>query len=362
MADTHNVTDFRPLMEDLLRLGMQDVPGYANRAIDQIQLEYITNPYGRQPPHILFFPDGRVERMTPFQIPVPGYAGNVLAIELLGYVGQKPNELQLNALRDFAQQIRETLAGRLAFTGDTELVEVATRSGSDAPAFMDNTQLSMADIVPPALPAELCSVQDLFDVLGTSNDRRKPLAPGSIFNTVTGGTGAQAIAMRSVFKAPGTRIVKGLIVVPSHDAFKPQPADESAYTIDALRKNDQKLGMSDFRGHYVVALDGSLIPGRDLEKVGNCWPGRNEGSIQLVLAGNGRSPTPEQRATIYQYGVALRKHFEYPLTAHVRDVAYADQLLGIDSNGVMSDKKANPKLIEAPIADVSKAGGQQQRA
>lgn len=354
MATAPSVTDFRPFMDDLLRLGMQDVPGFANRAVEQIQLEYITNPYGRQPPHILFFPDGRVERMTPFQLPVPGYGANVLAIELLGYVGQKPTEVQKDALRAFGQQIRDMLAGKLGFTGNSELVEIATRAGSDSPGFMDSAQLSLADIVPPPAPSELSNVQALFDILGTPGEKRGALPPGSIFNSVTGGSGVQATAMRALFRPSGTRIIKGLVVVPSHDPFKPQPEDAESYSLEALRKADQRMGMSDFRGHYIIARDGSLVPGRDLEKIGNCWPGKNEGTIQLVLAGNGKAPTPEQRATLYQYGAAMRRHYEYPLNAYVRDVAYAEQLLGINPNGVMIDSKASPALIEAPIAEPAK--------
>lgn len=363
MTEAQNVTDFRPFLDDLLRLGMQGVPGYANRAVDRIQVEYITNPYGRQPPHILFFPDGRVERMTPFQVPVPGYGDNILAVELLGYVGQQPTELQLNALRAFGAQVRQLIPGRLGFTGNEELVDVATREATGGPSFMDNSQLSMADIVPKPQPSQLSNVQELFDILGTTDDRRKPLPPGSIFNSVNNGNGAQAVAIRAQFKAPGTRIVKGLVIVPSHDPFKPEPTDLMAYTVESLRKADQRLGMADFRGHFIIAHDGSLVPGRDLEKVGNCWPGKNEGTIQLVLAGNGKSPTTEQRNTIYQYGVAMRKHFEYPLQAHIRDVIYAEQLLGVDPNGTMVEGKASAALIEAPIATGNvrgSAGGQRQ--
>lgn len=357
MTDTQNATDFRPFLEDLLRLGMQGVPGYANRAVDQIQLEYITNPYGRQPPHILFFQDGRVERMTPFQLPVPGYGANVLAIELLGYVGQNPTEKQMDALKAFGAQVRQAIPGRLGFIGNEELVAHATRADVSSVPFMDNSQLSLADIVPKPLPSQLSSVQSLFDILGTADDRRKPLPPGSIFNSVNSGNGAQAVVVRSMFKAPGTRIVKGLVIVPSHDAYKPEPTDPSAYSLEALRKADQRLGMTDFRGHYIIARDGSLVPGRDLEKIGNCWPGKNEGTIQLVLAGNGKAPTSEQRNTIYQYGVAMRKHFEYPLQAYIRDVTYAEQLLGVDPNNTMIDAKASAALIEAPIATGNARGG-----
>ncbi len=361
MADTPNVTDFRPFMEDILRLGMQGVPGMTNRAVDQMQLEYITNPYGRQPPHILFFPDGRVERMTPFQVPVPGYGANVLAIELLGYVGQKPTDVQLKALKAFGAQVREVLAGKVAFTGSAELLDIATRDDSERPGFMASGQLSMADIVPPPAPSALSNVQNLFDILGTPGEKRGALPPGSIFNTVTGGSGVQAIVMRDIFKAPGTRIVKGLVIVTSHDAFKPEPEDAGSYTLEALRKADQRLGMSDFRGHYIIARDGTLIPGRDIEKIGNCWPGKNEGTIQLVLAGNGKSPTAEQRNTIYQYGVAMRKYYEYPLTAFIKEVMYADQLLGVDPNNIMAADKANAALIEAPVVALNR-GGQQRHA
>lgn len=350
MADNQNITDFRPFLEDLLRLGMQDVPGFANRTVEQIQLEYITNPYGRQPPHILFFPDGRVDRMTPFQLPVPGYAANVLAVELMGYVGQKPTDVQLKALRDFGQQVRSLLAGKVGFTGNAELVSTATRDESASPGFMAGGQLSMADIVPPAPPSKLSNVQSLFDILGTPGEKRSPLPPGSIFNSVNNGNGLAAVVLREMFKAPGTRIIKGLVVIPSHDPFKPQPEEASAYTLEALRKADQRIGMSDFRGHYILARDGTLVPGRDLEKVGNSWPGKNEGTIQIVLAGNGKAPTAEQRATLYHYGVAMRKYYEYPLTAHVRDILYAEQLLGIDPNHVMVAENASPALIEAPIA------------
>lgn len=362
MADAPSVTDFRPFMEDILRLAMQDVPGFSNRAVDQIQLEYITNPYGRQPPHILFFPDGRVERMTPFQVPVPGYAANVLAVELLGYVGQKPTDVQLKALKSFGAQVREVLAGKVGFTGAADLLDVATRDDSERPGFMATAQLSMADIVPAPAPSVLSNVQNLFDILGTPGDKRGALPPGSIFNAVTGGTGVQTIVMRDIFRAPGTRIVKGLIIVTSHDPFKPEPGDAASYTLEALRKADQRVGMSDFRGHFILARDGTLVPGRDIEKVGNCWPGKNEGTIQIVLAGNGKSPTAEQRATLYQYGVAMRKYYEYPLTAHIKEVLYADQLLGIDPNNVMQADKANAALIEAPVVALNRGGGQQRHA
>ena len=118
--------DLRPLMQDLLRLGMAGAAGYANRAVDRIQLEYITNPYGRQPPHILVFPDGRAEPMTPFQLPVPGYAPDVLAVELLGVPNSPPSEAQIERVRVLGREVRDLLPGKIAFCGNAELVDVAT--------------------------------------------------------------------------------------------------------------------------------------------------------------------------------------------------------------------------------------------
>ena len=353
--------DLRPILEDLLRLAMADAPGFSNRQVDQIQLEYITNPYGRQPPHVLVFPDGRVERMTSFQLPVPGYAANVVAVELLGYPSQPPTPTQLASLAALGAQVRQTLSGKIGFTGNADLITAAT-AGADAdrPAFMSPDALRM--VQPEKSPAAAMSpskVQDIFDILGTPSDRRDPLAPGSIFNTVNNIRNNTAVVMRQLFKAPGVRDVERLVVVSSHDSFKPEPEDAGAFNIDALRKADIRLGMTDFRGHYLIAKDGTLVAGRDLETVGNCWPGKNEKAIQIVIAGNGKNPTREQRETLFLYAAAMRKHYERPIHANVREIVFADQLLGIDPLGVMKDELANPRVIDA---DVPSGKGQNQRA
>lgn len=354
--------DFRNIMQDLLRLGMEGAPGFTNRRVNRIQLEYITNPTGRQPGHIVVFPNGRVDRMTPFQIPVPGYEADVLAVELLGYVGKKPTPEQISSVQAFAAEIRQFIPGRLGFVGNDELVAAATQADSNRPGFMGAGELSFAAQTEAApKPVGPSTVQALFDILGTPVDRRGAVQPGTLFNNAAAGGGAAAIAMRELFKAPGVRLINRLIVVPSHDAHKPEPTDPSAFTLDALRKNDQRLGMGDFRGHYILARDGSLIAGRDIEKVGNCWPGKNDGSIQIVLAGNGRSPTVEQRQTLYQYGVAMRKHYECPLQAATRDILYADKLLGINPQGMMDEKLVKPNLIEAPIVNAAQQSQPGQR-
>ncbi len=339
--------DLRHLLEDLLRVGLQTSPGMANRMVDQLQVEYITNPYGRQPPHVLVFPDGRVERMTPFQVPVPGYAANVVAIELLGYPGQPPTAVQLQALASFGAQARQILAGRVGFTGNPDLVAACmSATASASPGFMQSAGLAVAPQAVPLKTVEPGKVHDLFDILGTPPERRTPLPPGSIFNSVNN-LKSGGVSMRQLFKSPGARDVRSLVIVPSHDAHKPEPADDSAYSLEALRQADQGLGMSDFRGHYLVAKDGSLIEGRDLGVVGNCWPGKNDGAIQIVVAGNGKNPTRAQRETLYLYAASMRKAYERPQMAYVRDVAFADGLLGIDPNGVMKDDLANARLIEA---------------
>jgi hypothetical protein len=351
--------DLRPILEDLLRLGMQDAPGFANRSVDQLQLEYVTNPYGRQPPHVLVFPDGRVERMTPFQVPVPGYAANVVAVELLGYPGQPPTPIQLQSLAALGAQVRQALAGRVGFTGNAELIGAANGATSGSPGFMSASGMTMARKPAPSPAAAMSptKVQDLFDILGTPPERRTPLAPGSMFNSVNN-LKSGGVAMRQLFKPAGARTISKLVVVASHDAFKPEPTEESEYSLEALRKIDQRLGMSDFRGHYLLARNGDLIEGRDLGVVGNCWPGKNDAAIQIVVAGNGKSPTRAQRETLYMYAASMRKAMDCPIQAAVREVVFGEQLLGIDPNGVMKDDLANARMVDAelPKGKAQKAG------
>lgn len=404
--ENKNPADFRPFIEDLLRLGLQGREGYTNRPVDQIQLEYITNPYGRQPPHLIVFPDGRIEQMTSFQIPVPGFGPNVLAVEVIGLSGQAPTPTQLETIARFGGDVREMMPGRLGFTGHADLVACATGALSPsaesatapvvsapatapvatpdpAPFFMNHSALAMSQPAEPTaartsisldpapsldadihalapMPAKRITVQAIFDILGTPDDRRAPLPPGSIFNnSFAPGRGAAPVEIRIPFKAPNTRDIVRLVIVPSHEASKPEPESAEAYTLDALRKADQRVGMSDFRGHFLLTKDGQLLSGRSLELTGNCWPGKNDGALQVVLAGNGKSPTEEQRRCIYEFGVAMRRHYEKPLQASVRDIVFAEQLLGIDPNGMMREQLANATFI---TADVTAKLKQQARA
>lgn len=391
---SETLTDnLRALMQDLLRLGMAGAAGYANRTVSRIQLDYIVNPFGRQPPHVLVFADGRTEPMTPFQLPVPGYAPDVLAIELLGAPGSPPTDAQLATVRLFGREIRALLPGQMAFAGKQELVDIATAAldpviepaaappaeaspeqspeqspdadspfplappTTSGPAFMLHETLALSTPQVPrpepvVFSTKPATVQEIFDIIGTPTDRRVPLAPGSIFNAFrAGGRGApvDASQIRTRFTAPGTRDIQRLVVIPSHDPFKPEPDGEQAYSLDELRRADQRVGMTEFRGHYILAKNGDLIPGRSLELAGNCWPGKNDNAIQIVLAGNGRTPTSAQRRTLYEYGHLMRRHYERPLKGSVRDILMAEGLLGLDPNGTLQEKLANPALIEAPL-------------
>ncbi len=363
-------SDFRDFLQDLLRLGM-DGGGYNNRPVDRIQLEYVTNPYGRQPPHLLIFQDGRVERLTDFQIPVPGYGPNTLAIEFLGSPGAEPTPTQCAVIEALGAEVRTMLSGRLSFSGYQMLVDIATGSATthaEQPAFMRHETLFAAPSferaeVAPSPFVQLATVQDLFDILGTPSDRRAPVAPGSIFNTVsatiesTYAPAGSTSSEQSLFKMPSVRTVNRLVVVPSHDPAKPEPTDAEAFSLKELRKSDQRVGMTEFRGHYLLAKDGSLIEGRDINLAGNCWPGRNGDAIQIVVAGNGKAPTEAQRRTLFDYAKAMRKAYdERPMDANVRDVALAEKILGIDPNGKMQGALASTSAITADVTDMAKAG------
>ena len=493
MLSGSSLSNIRFLTQDLLRLGMAGAVGYANRNINRIQLDYITNPYGRQPPHILIFRDGRFEPMTPFQLPVPGYGADVLAIELLGINGEPPSAEQEEAVRLFGKEVRKLLQGGVGFTGHKELVALATgmkkaqgfqdvegyeeednddeeedgqeqdsqeqdsqgedhgyeeksvkmagKGGSQAgssvgqprakgaavqaaqpenspvfrqkaktdsspsdlspsdsspPEFMRHEDLRMAPVrrndssmldvrlsAPPPLHPDqkgqfgwqnhqgqnhqghdrqgqnhhfvqkIATINEVFDILGTAPERRVPLPPGSLFNTYSNAeAGTRPLRLGVQYTPAGTREVTSLVVVPSHDSTKPEPQDAKEYTLDDLRRVDQQAGMDDFRAHYLLTKDGVLVPARSLEIPGNCWPGRNDSAIQIVLAGNGNSPTPSQRRTLYEYGFAMREHYApRPTRAFVRNVEFAMGLLGIDPTGQMRDNLANPSLIDAPLPD-----------
>ncbi len=438
MADFSS--SIRNLLQDLLRLGMAGAAGYTNRSVARIQLEYITNPYGRQPPHILIFRDGQTEPMTPFQLMVPGYAPDVLAVELLGAPAMPPTSEQLQAIQFLGKTVREILSGQLAFSGNQQLVDLATgafkaqatatpvsqtpssstptdeeieektsedayedetaavpteveegweefspespvktknagaaespseasstAADDDAARFMHHEKLAVAPATPsrPMLPQSSheepvafkikppANVNDIFDILGTPAEQRGPLAPGTLFNNFSAGAVNLTQGVRFPYHAPATREVFSLVVVPSHDPFKAEPTEGSFFSIEELRKLDQRAGMADFRGHYLLAKNGDLIPGRSLEAVGNCWPGRNDNAIQIVLAGNGKTPTIDQRRTLYEYGLSMRRHYEMrPTKAVVKDITFGMSVLGIDPQGFMVEKLANPKYIDAPL-------------
>lgn len=408
MADISNISaenavatgtrpDLRNVLQDILRLSMQGVAGMSNRAVDRVAIEFVTNPYGRQPPHILIFQDGRIERMTSFQLPVPGFGDNVLVLEVLGAPGTQPTDAQCAAVETLGSEMRQLMPGQMSFAGYRDLVLLATggmEPEEGQPSFMAHNEVKAAAVYDRSAQAaafieqasaasiqpeiakhiekepvfEATNVQQLFDILGTPDDRRKPVQPGSIFNTVSPvavqGAGSTAVTFDSnstqnQFRLPGNRTVTRLVVVASHDPTKPEPADVKAMSIKELRLADQRAGMSDFRGHYLIAKDGTLETGRALDLTGNCWPGRNGDSIQIVIAGNGKAITSEQRKALYDFAQAMCGAFEgRPVDANVRDVVLVQQLLGIDSSGKISAATANPAMITAPLpVDQKKRAG-----
>lgn len=294
---SETLTDnLRALLQDLLRLGMAGAAGYANRMVSRIQLDYIVNPFGRQPPHALIFADGRTEPMTPFQLPVPGYAPDVLAIEPAG-CPRSSTDAQLATVRLFGREIRKLLPGQMAFAGRQELVDIATAAlepVAEVPADVSAEQPSDADSPFPLVPTtpgpafmlhetlalstpqvprpepvvfstQPSNVQEIFDIIGTPTDRRVPLAPGSIFKRppVQPDGARRWTPPRSGPSSPHPARAKSSEspVIPSHDPFKPEPDEAQAYSLDELRRADQRVGMTEFRGHYILAKNGDLIPG-----------------------------------------------------------------------------------------------------
>lgn len=298
-----------------------------------VHLEYVTNPYGRTPPHILVFQDGRVESMTPEGQPVAGYLPGTLVVELLGTPGAKPTETQLQALRDLTAERAAAAKGNITFTGDTDLLVTAK------PAFK------------PEAPKKfrMSSVQEIFDILETPSTERNPLRAGTLFNVVS--TSADPANLTSFpIQFPLTREITTLVVVASHSPFQPEPTDASAFTIDTLRKIDKKNGLPDFRGHYLISRAGDLIPGRNVEQPGAAVPGHANGSLQVILAGNGKAPTSDQRRMLLQFGELARKHYDpQRLKVVTRDVVYAKELLGVGPTGEMDPSLVRPEIVTAAL-------------
>ena len=57
------------------------------------------------------------------------------------------------------------------------------------------------------------------------------------------------------------------------------------YTADDIRRMHLKRGFADIGYHYVVRLDGTIEPGRDIDKVGAHVGGHNAHSIGIVYVG-----------------------------------------------------------------------------
>jgi hypothetical protein len=192
-------------------------------------------------------------------------------------------------------------------------------------------------------------VDDIFDLLGVPADRRQPHRAGTLLNNFSSMTGrGQSVGPSIEF--PSTREVTTLVVVPSHDPFKPEPTEAKALDIATLRQIDQKNGLPDFRAHYLIAKNGELLKGRDLEQLGSAVPGHATGALQVVVAGNGKDPTSEQRRMLMEFGALARKQYA-PQTLKVmtRDIVFAKELLGVDNMGCMNADYVRPEAVNAEL-------------
>jgi hypothetical protein len=301
---------------------------YADGAPLQMHIEYVTNPYGRQPPHMLVFQDGRMEEMQPLARAVGG-----VRVELLGSPGQEPTPTQLQSLRQFVEIAQARAGGQLQVSGHTHLLKPA------APAMPHPSEIRF----------RMSKVDDIFELLGVPPDRRQPLKAGSLFNTVSVASGAATLTQFGA-EFPRTREMTTLVVVPSHDPFKPEPTDAKAFELATLRQLDQRNGLPDFRAHYLIAKNGTLLKGRDLEQLGSAVPGFATGAVQVVVAGNGKAPTPEQRRMILEFGALARKHYApQNLKAVTRDIVFAKELLGVDGTGCMNEEYVRADAVNADL-------------
>ena len=99
------------------------------------------------------------------------------------------------------------------------------------------------------------------------------------------------------------------------------------YSVDWLRKLHKSKGYSDIGYHYVIYRDGTLHPGRNVDKQGAHAKGHNYGSIGIVYIGGvdaqGKAKdtrTEAQKATLIALLKQLRKYYPQASIKGHRDV------------------------------------------
>lgn len=90
-----------------------------------------------------------------------------------------------------------------------------------------------------------------------------------------------------------------------------------AHTVDDLRRWHKEQGFADVGYHYIVYLDGSVHPGRSLERMGAHCKGHNAHSVGICYIGGMTADllhakdtrTPEQRTALSALVTLLRLRF-----------------------------------------------------
>ena len=97
--------------------------------------------------------------------------------------------------------------------------------------------------------------------------------------------------------------MRPLDTIAVHCTATPEGKD---YTVDTIRGWHRQLGWSDIGYHYIIHPDGTVSPGRPLDKVGAHVAGHNTGSIGISyiggVAADGKTAkdtrTPAQKAAL----------------------------------------------------------------
>ncbi len=107
------------------------------------------------------------------------------------------------------------------------------------------------------------------------------------------------------------RLIKELIV---HCTATPEGKD---YTVDQIRQMHLARGFSDIGYHYLVARDGTILPGRHVDIIGAHCLGHNTCSIGISyiggVASDGKTPkdtrTPEQKKALRTLLADLQRQY-----------------------------------------------------
>ena len=144
-----------------------------------------------------------------------------------------------------------------------------------------------------------------------------------------------------------------------HCSASDRPEHDSAAVIDAWHK---QRGWTGIGYHFFVRKDGTLEPGRSLEKTPAAQEGNNTGTIAICLHGLAREAfTEAQFATLRTlcdqinqvYGGLVTFHGHCEVAAKACPVFSYREVLGIDKDGRMSLAQAAMAPVAIPQVDLS---------